>query len=179
MPASPRVKQEEIATDEFVFEMATAAPVVASNIMPMAEVPLRATWATKEMRKMMGVYHLDPFAMHNGQRGAAVANRTYVEIGPLKEAPQYFEFQLELAYLVRDDSDSASEDGPKSPSPSPSLSSVASHHYSLDEDSRRPDEFRQWSSSPGSQLWGAQQPMQHPKPQQTVTTGLSKRRLPV
>ena len=117
----PRVKQED-TQDEFVFELPAstntdeaAFPAFSS----MTEVPLRATQATKEMRRMMGVFRLDPFTMHNAVRDPS-ANLTWngEPIGPLKEDPVLYEFQLETPDRVKSE-------------PLPVL-----HHISLDESER-------------------------------------------
>lgn len=147
-PPLPRVKQEEIAADEFVFEMAPAVPAAVPHYAPMTEVPLRATQASKKMRKMMGVFRLDPFAMHNGQRGPAVATWSGEEIGPLKEAPRYFEFQLDLPGLERADpvpepAAPPCSSSPSLPSPSPAPSLQYPYH-----DRRRTDDVPRWTPSP-------------------------------
>lgn len=72
-----------------------------------AQVPLRATQASKEMRLMMGVFRLNPFAMHsfhlNGDGESAKENGLAspagpwcTEVGPLEEEPIIFEFQLDI-----------------------------------------------------------------------------------
>lgn len=116
----PRVKQED-NQDDFVFEVPavtdatmTAYPAFSS----MTEVPLRATQASKEMRRMMGVFRLDPFTMHNAVRDpTANLNWNGEPIGPLREEPVMLEFQLQIAgdrvksepptalYLATDDSE--------------------------------------------------------------------------
>ena len=37
-----------------------------SQFSPMSVVPLRATQASADMKKMMGAFRLDPFTMQNG-----------------------------------------------------------------------------------------------------------------
>ena len=87
---------------------------------PPTEVPLRATQASKEMRRMMGVFRLNPFAMHslslggcedgeaiakgkggNGDVGHGLpipgaASWCGGEARPLDEEPLIFEFQLDV-----------------------------------------------------------------------------------
>ncbi|KIP07262.1 hypothetical protein PHLGIDRAFT_424795 [Phlebiopsis gigantea 11061_1 CR5-6] len=115
-PEDTRVKQEDVQ-DDFIFEApapsdAPALPAFSS----MTEVPLRATQATKEMRRMMTVFRLDPFTMHNAVRDPN-ANVTWngEPIGPLREKPTLHEFQLEVSDRVKAE-------------PSPLL-----HHVLLDE----------------------------------------------
>ncbi|PCH39435.1 hypothetical protein WOLCODRAFT_167961 [Wolfiporia cocos MD-104 SS10] len=104
-PASPSpqppVKTEEDAEGSFIFEQPAPSAAlgrdVAAAFESMPEVPLRATGASKEMRKMMGAFRLDPFAMHNGIRSAAVAAPPPgIEVGPLREEPRLIEFQVHL-----------------------------------------------------------------------------------
>ncbi|KAL6300755.1 hypothetical protein BKA93DRAFT_752469 [Sparassis latifolia] len=90
-PCSPspthEVKCEHSDADSFIFELAPPSPPPPiSNHSPLAEVPLRATGACSAMRKMMSVFRLDPFAVHNGH-GAAVAALPLMEVGPLTEEP--------------------------------------------------------------------------------------------
>lgn len=144
-PASPRVKQEEPAADAFVFELPPSC--TPSQMAPMAEVPVRATWATKEMRRMMGAFHLNPFAMHSG-RGAAVAARTYAEVGPLREQPMFYEFQLELACVKEERAPGVGE-AQGYASPSPELSPERELQYGFEEEEERRES---WSGSPAAQL---------------------------
>ena len=147
LPQESRVKQED-TQDDFIFEApapsdAPAVPAFSS----MTEVPLRATQATKEMRRMMTVFRLDPFTMHNAVRDPT-ANLTWngEPIGPLKEKPTMHEFQLELLDRVKaepspvlhrvllDEHDrlSSSRRHGSSPTPSPP------HYDSLDSPSLSP-----------------------------------------
>lgn len=85
---------------------------------PPAEVPLRATQASKEMRRMMGVFRLNPFAMHSLSVGSddgpsigpqeTSAPSWCGEPGPLEEEPVILEFQLNIPGL------SPSSDDPES-----------------------------------------------------------------
>ncbi|KAF9817007.1 hypothetical protein IEO21_03681 [Rhodonia placenta] len=100
-PASPaRVKSEEDSDGGFIFELPPAGCSPASAgpaFETMPEVPLRATHACKAMRALMSSFRLDPFAMHNGIRSAAVtAAPTGIEVGPLREEPLLFEWQAHL-----------------------------------------------------------------------------------
>ncbi|RXW17437.1 hypothetical protein EST38_g8415 [Candolleomyces aberdarensis] len=78
--------------------------------LPM-EVPLRATQATDDMRKMMTVFRLNPFALQNGdaRRSGSVSSSDssstvdssesspgQFEAKPLEEEPLMFEFQVQL-----------------------------------------------------------------------------------
>jgi len=84
------------------------------------EVPLRATQASKEMRLMMGVFRLNPFAMHSLSRAAdsddspdasPTPSATWSgDARPLDQEPVMFEFQLHISGLDRED------DGPQEPS---------------------------------------------------------------
>jgi hypothetical protein len=96
----PQVKVEPedvVAADCFVMEFSAPTPAAqaSSSLAPPTEVPLRATQASKAMRKMMGVFRLNPFSMH--ESGAQPTTTwTGEEAGPLEEEPQMFEFQLDL-----------------------------------------------------------------------------------
>jgi hypothetical protein len=88
------VKEEQPDDDGFIMDL-PFAPL--QMLAPPTEVPLRATQASARMRRMMGVFRLNPFAMHaRGGRGV-LAPWAGGEARPLDEAPQIFEFQLELA----------------------------------------------------------------------------------
>lgn len=73
----------------------SAAGLMNQALAPPTEVPLRATQASKEMRKMMGVFRLNPFAMHSGE-GRGVVPAPWCGGGPLEEEPLIFEFQLDI-----------------------------------------------------------------------------------
>ncbi|KZT64553.1 hypothetical protein DAEQUDRAFT_814908 [Daedalea quercina L-15889] len=91
--------EEEDFESGFIFELASDAPPTLPFLDNMPEVPLRATQASKEMRKLMGAFRLDPFAMHNGVKSAASQSVPIgIEVGPLREPPIMFEWQVELAY---------------------------------------------------------------------------------
>ncbi|TCD65219.1 hypothetical protein EIP91_002966 [Steccherinum ochraceum] len=133
--SSTTVKQEEENVDGFVFEMqptsmpsspskrkssASSSPSLAFAVPPQIHtltttVPLRATQASKEMKKMMGAFRLNPFAVHNGVKmslsgdggngkgdgkggkddGGPCLTWLGEEVGPLKEKPQLIEWQLD------------------------------------------------------------------------------------
>lgn len=99
-PTYAQVKtEEEDYEGGFIFELASDAPPTMPMLDSMPEVPLRATHAPKEMRKLMGSFRLDPFAMHNGVKSAASQSVPLgIEVGPLREPPVVFEWQVELAY---------------------------------------------------------------------------------
>ncbi|KAI0066902.1 hypothetical protein BV25DRAFT_1987990 [Artomyces pyxidatus] len=83
----PKVKEEPAHDGAFVFEAAPAAAPSARQ--HESQVPLRATQASKEMRKLMGVFRLDPFAVQGAVPQEAA--------GPLPEEGRIFEFQLRMA----------------------------------------------------------------------------------
>ncbi|KAI6044000.1 hypothetical protein EDC04DRAFT_2646651 [Pisolithus marmoratus] len=57
---------ETVSSDCFVMEFSgSASASTSSALAPPTEVPLRATQASKAMRKMMGVFRLNPFSMHD------------------------------------------------------------------------------------------------------------------
>ncbi|OAX41641.1 hypothetical protein K503DRAFT_863710 [Rhizopogon vinicolor AM-OR11-026] len=104
---SPPVKLESdelSSADCFVMEFATSVPAAqdSTSLAPPTEVPLRATQASKAMRKMMGVFRLNPFSMHEGG-GQAMSTWIGEEAGPLEEEPKIFEFQLDIGYLESDE----------------------------------------------------------------------------
>ncbi|KAI0266538.1 hypothetical protein BC834DRAFT_133333 [Gloeopeniophorella convolvens] len=107
--AVPVVKEEQqddaSASAAFVFESSPSTPGPSSEGPRDAQVPLRATQATKAMRKMMSVFRLNPFAV----QGSAP---TIEEAGPLEEEGRLIEFQLPL------------EDSPPPSSPSARSTSV-------------------------------------------------------
>jgi len=89
---APVVKEEQedsSITAAFVFESSPSTPGPSNEGPRETQVPLRATQATKAMRKMMSVFRLNPFAV----QGSAP---TVEEAGPLEEEGRLFEFQLRL-----------------------------------------------------------------------------------
>lgn len=93
-----KLESDEGSNDCFVMEFASSAPAAqdSASLAPPTEVPLRATQASKAMRKMMGVFRLNPFSMHEG--GGQAITWIGEEAGPLEEEPQIFEFQLDIGY---------------------------------------------------------------------------------
>ncbi|KAF9225716.1 hypothetical protein BS17DRAFT_815434 [Gyrodon lividus] len=89
--------EDSVGADCFVMEFSacTSAAQASSSLAPPTEVPLRATQASKTMRKMMGVFRLNPFSMHESS-GQAMSTWTGEDAGPLEEEPQMFEFQLDI-----------------------------------------------------------------------------------
>ncbi|KZP13093.1 hypothetical protein FIBSPDRAFT_1049660 [Athelia psychrophila] len=74
-------------------------PQPFEHLVPPPEVPLRATRATKEMRKLMSVFHLNPFCIHrNSGRGVSDPPMNGGQVGPLTEEPRYINFQLNGGY---------------------------------------------------------------------------------
>ncbi|KAG6335120.1 hypothetical protein ID866_3960 [Astraeus odoratus] len=93
-------------SDCFVMEFSGSASAHASSsLAPPTEVPLRATQASKAMRKMMGVFRLNPFSMHDSSV-QSTTTWTGEEAGPLEEEPQMFEFQLHIPGCEDSNSDS-------------------------------------------------------------------------
>ena len=100
-----KVEPDE-AEDCFIMELATMSNA-SQSLAPPTEVPLRATQASNEMRNMMNVFRINPFAMHSAGRGAVpISTCCYPgEAGPLEEEPLVFEFQLELDDLTSEESE--------------------------------------------------------------------------
>jgi hypothetical protein len=100
-PSSVKVEPDD-PDGCFIMELSSMSPSIALSVSamnqtlaPPTEVPLRATQASKEMRKMMGVFRLNPFAMHSGE-GRGVMPALWCGGGPLEEEPLIFEFQLDI-----------------------------------------------------------------------------------
>lgn len=80
--------------------------LLSQSLAPPTEVPLRATQASKEMKQMMGVFRLNPFAMHSlsvkmedredGSAWDEDSQPPWCGGRPLDEEPLMFEFQLDL-----------------------------------------------------------------------------------
>ena len=117
MPAScrssplPPIKMEQQDVDGcFVMELSAAqvkAISLSQSMAPPTEVPLRATHATEEMRKMMGRFRIDPFAIHSGENRGIVAPWCS-EACPLEEEPLMFEFQLDIGNIHSDTQEESS-----------------------------------------------------------------------
>ncbi|KAK7012716.1 hypothetical protein R3P38DRAFT_3324078 [Favolaschia claudopus] len=82
------VKEEQPDNDGFIIDLASAAP------LPLMLAP--PTEASARMRRMMGVFRLNPFAMHTQGGRGVLAPWAGGEAGPLEEEPLIFEFQLEI-----------------------------------------------------------------------------------
>lgn len=114
-PQSSPVKLEPDDSDaSFVMELSHSERKQRSSVPPPAQVPLRATQASKEMRLMMGVFRLNPFAIHsfnlNGDGESLKENALPSpppswcgEVGPLEEEPILIEFQLDLNDSIKKD----------------------------------------------------------------------------
>lgn len=112
--SDPSVKMEPNDSDDgFINEFLESSPSTATYDRcqtPPTEVPLRATQASKEMRKMMGVFRLNPFTMHHdGGRGISSTAWNGEEVGPLEEEPKLYEYQLGCNEVIEVDIDSAAE----------------------------------------------------------------------
>ena len=108
---SPAVKieQEDPPHDPFVHETAPAQSSAHPHAQTESQVPLRATQASTEMRQMMGVFRLNPFATQGAFGGPAARASPAEEATALEEEGSVIEFQLEL--------DGAC--APRTPSPPP------------------------------------------------------------
>jgi len=62
---------------------------------PPTHVPLRATQAPKRMKGMMGVFRINPFAIHTAHADLAPLSW---QPGPLDQEPVMLEFQLDLLH---------------------------------------------------------------------------------
>jgi len=99
-PCSVKVEPEE-SDGCFIMEVPSfGGPFAMHKCAPPTKVPLRATKAPSAMFKMMGVFHLNPFAIHNG-KGRGIVSPTWYggEARPLDEEPRIFEFQVDLEDL--------------------------------------------------------------------------------
>lgn len=100
-PDSVKEEQDE-SVARFIMEISPPQAQSAS-LAPPTEVPLRATQAPPEMRSMMGVFRLNPFAMHSGEgRGTVAPTWCGEEAHPLDQEPIIFEFQLELEDALKE-----------------------------------------------------------------------------
>lgn len=100
-PPTPLVKMEQDdSIDPFVMEPFLAHADLSNlsqSLAPPTEVPLRATQASPEMRRMMSVFRLNPFAIQNGEgKDLVQAPWSGGEPRALDEEPLQFEFQLKL-----------------------------------------------------------------------------------
>lgn len=110
------IKQEPTEHDGFIMELAARPPSpISQALVPPTEVPLRATHATKEMRRMMGSFRANPFTLQSSSKDKDKerdSNINYLgeAVGPLTEEPLIFEFQLEVEGVYPDASGSSSEE---------------------------------------------------------------------
>lgn len=93
----------EPSDDGFIQDVSHAfgvsQPQPFEHLVPPTEVPLRATGATKDMRKLMSVFRLNPFSIHHGGgRGVSEPLWNGEQAGPLTEEPRYIDFQLNGGY---------------------------------------------------------------------------------
>ena len=100
-PSSPALRsasQDHIAAGDgeegFIFAICAPSEPPPATLL---EVPLRNCHAPPEMRSMMHVFRLDNFAIHDGLNPVAIKPGSGgIEVGPLKEVPVEFEWQLQL-----------------------------------------------------------------------------------
>ncbi|KAG5654429.1 hypothetical protein H0H81_002618 [Sphagnurus paluster] len=94
----PPTVKEEPEDVRFIMELSseqTHTTLRSQAQAPPTEVPLRATQATPDMRRMMKTFRLNPFAIHTGEgRGTVPAPEQ--EARPLDAEPITFEFQLDI-----------------------------------------------------------------------------------
>ncbi|KAI0676582.1 hypothetical protein C8Q78DRAFT_32139 [Trametes maxima] len=103
-PATPPIKEED-PEGGFIIEVSVPAEPVVSS---MPEVPLRATHAPPKMRKMMCTFRLENFAIHDGIRSAATQpGPGGIEVGPLRDPPEEFEWQIQLTVPLIPEEDEA------------------------------------------------------------------------
>ncbi|KAJ6487748.1 hypothetical protein C8R45DRAFT_1213785 [Mycena sanguinolenta] len=93
-PPPTIVKEEQPDDDGFIMDLPFSA--LPQVLAPPTEVPLRATQASAHMRRMMGVFRLNPFAIHTRGGRGVLAPWAGGEPRPLDEEPRIFEFQLDL-----------------------------------------------------------------------------------
>ena len=152
----PRIKEEDVPVDGFIFEGPKSHILPSHAYVPMAEVPLRATQATRAQRQFMGVFRLDPFAINNpslqSQSGDRDTDYSGEKIGPLKQPGREFQWQLEFFDGLKPEPAEAStvpsltED--RSPSPEISLSLPGT-----EEDDRI--QLAGWDSPPSNPLYSS------------------------
>jgi hypothetical protein len=93
------IKHEE-NLNEFIFEGPSSPAAIGemshTMLCRMTEVPLRATGVPRAMRRLMGVFRLDPFEYQNISARLSQSGLDYSgeKIGPLAECGREFEFQL-------------------------------------------------------------------------------------
>ncbi|GLB42314.1 hypothetical protein LshimejAT787_1103290 [Lyophyllum shimeji] len=96
---TPSVKEEpDDADGRFIMEISPPQAqtfLLSQSLAPPTEVPLRATQASSQMRSMMTVFRLNPFAMHDGE-GRGTIPVQHEAAHALEAEPLIFEFQLDL-----------------------------------------------------------------------------------
>ncbi|KAI0642542.1 hypothetical protein C8Q79DRAFT_218246 [Trametes meyenii] len=103
-PPTPPIKEED-PDGGFIIEVSVPSEPIVSS---MPEVPLRAIHAPPKMRKMMCTFRLENFAIHDGIRSAATQpGPGGIEVGPLKESPVEFEWQIQLTVPLIPEEDEA------------------------------------------------------------------------
>ncbi|KZP07127.1 hypothetical protein FIBSPDRAFT_1053137 [Athelia psychrophila] len=107
IPNYPSTVKIEPNDDGFIQDIShlfgISQPQPFEHLVPPSEVPLRATGATKDMRKLMSVFRLNPFSIHhNSGRGVSVPLMDGERAGPLTEEPRYINFQLNGGYSTED-----------------------------------------------------------------------------
>lgn len=96
-------EKNEPAKDIFIQELShqsnTSSPLQVKYPHPQNQVPLRASHAPTQMRRLMSVFRLNPFAIQHGIDGDTISIQWKgQEAGPLTEEPQIIEFQLESTF---------------------------------------------------------------------------------
>ncbi|CAA7264268.1 unnamed protein product [Cyclocybe aegerita] len=135
-PSSGQASSSTASTSSLT-AVAYNSSLLSQALAPPTEVPLRATQASKEMRRMMGVFRLNPFAMHSLSMGTNGDGDDYNGLGsptsagaapwcggearPLEEEPVMLEFQLDIVGLDEVDQDGVE----RVASPFPSLEAKA------------------------------------------------------
>ncbi|KAG6825886.1 hypothetical protein H0H92_001987 [Tricholoma furcatifolium] len=136
----PSVKEEpDDPVSCFIMEL-SAPNQNSSTLAPPTEVPLRATQASSDMRRMMTVFRLNPFAMHSGGCRGTLPNHQE-SAHPLESEPVTFEFQLDLEPGILDPDYSPSLNNPDLRSFSPNFD--LHDKFSDDE----PDHQTSWSTT--------------------------------
>ncbi|KZP07701.1 hypothetical protein FIBSPDRAFT_965421 [Athelia psychrophila] len=102
-PNYPSSVKIELNDDGFIQDIShlsgISQPQPFEHLVPPSEVPLRATGATKDMRKLMSVFRLNPFSIHpHSGHGVSDPLMNGERAGPLTEEPRYINFQLNGGY---------------------------------------------------------------------------------
>ncbi|KAG6852692.1 hypothetical protein C0991_009859 [Blastosporella zonata] len=94
-PPSVKEEQDDPPSGCFIMELSAPQALISQSLAPPTEVPLRATQASTDMRRMMNVFRLNPFTIHSGA-GRGTVPVHYETAHPLDAEPLIFEFQLDL-----------------------------------------------------------------------------------